>query len=113
MIYPEFDPKGRLHYHGILTLNHTEKVRFYKHAMHKLKLLGFIDIKPMDTFKDNLKWLIYCKKDFGFTADVLDIEEPLFKNVSKKRVKTLKQQEQQLDRGIMRYLTRALEPPRL
>lgn len=77
IIYPEFDFKGRLHYHGIISLDSNQKVRFYKHALIKLKNIGFVEIKPLKTFLDNLKWLIYCSKEWGITRDILNIKNPL------------------------------------
>lgn len=77
IIYPEFDEKGRLHYHGILALDSNQYIRFYKHAMHKLKRIGFVDVKPLKTFKDKLRWICYIKKSFGTTREILSIEDPV------------------------------------
>jgi len=86
ILYPEFDDKQRLHYHGVMTLDYTQKTRVYKHAMHKLQQLGFVDIKPLYTFLDNLRWVIYMKKSFGFTSTVLDISEPQLGSKSAYRI---------------------------
>jgi len=93
IIYPEFDQKGRLHYHGTLNLSHDELVRFYKHAVHKLGNLGFVDHKRLLTFMDKLKWSIYCKKEFGLTRDILEIQSPIMSIGDKKTVKCVKVQE--------------------
>lgn len=77
IIYPEFDSKGRLHYHGILNLNHNELVRFHKHAIHKLRKLGFIDISPINAFSNNLRQIVYMSKDWGYTKDILEIDSPI------------------------------------
>lgn len=103
IIYPELDPKGRLHYHGIVTLSHNERVRFHKHAIHKLKLIGFVDIKPLAKLKDNLKWIIYIKKEWGFTSALLEIDQPIMKQNNKTQ-KLNKRLNDELDKGIMQYL---------
>jgi len=38
LIYPEIDPKGRLHYHGIIDISNThDEVTMYKVIQFKLK----------------------------------------------------------------------------
>lgn len=76
IFYPELDPKGRLHYHGIVNLDHNEEVRFYKHTFFKLYNVGFVDTKKLKTFKDKLKWTIYMQKEWGKTKDILSINWP-------------------------------------
>jgi len=77
IVFPEFDVKGRLHYHGVLTLDSNERIRFYKHAMHKLALTGFVDIKPLNDFLGHLRWLCYIKKQWHITKQVLEISRPI------------------------------------
>jgi len=77
ILYPELDPKGRLHYHGIINLNINEYVRFHKHAIHKLRKIGFVDIKPLKDFINKLRWVTYMSKDFGITKEILNIESPV------------------------------------
>lgn len=60
MLYPEFDMKSRLHYHGVIRVNDWIKLHKTKHRISRL--IGWIDIKPLMTFRDHLKWLIYCRK---------------------------------------------------
>lgn len=79
IIYPEFDKKARLHYHGILTLDSNQYIRFYKHGLHKLKNIGFIDVKKLDSFMDKLRWGIYMRKEWGITRDILSIDIPIMK----------------------------------
>lgn len=81
LIYPEFDKTGRLHYHGIINLDHNQRVRFFKYAQFKLKLIGFNLIKPIDTFIDKLKWILYITKDWGTTKQILEINYPCSKFV--------------------------------
>lgn len=112
ILYPELDSKGRLHYHGIIRLDSNEKVRFHKHAIHKLRQIGFVDIKPLKTFEDNLRWSLYMKKEWGFTQTVLEIVDPLMKEKRTLKVSgspnTLALNDE-LDRGIMKYLTKELK----
>lgn len=78
LFIPEFDIKGRLHYHGICTLTNTQKVRFYKHARVKLTSIGYTDVKAIGTnIKDKLRWLCYAKKHWAFTQQVLEIDRPI------------------------------------
>jgi len=80
IIFPEFDEKGRLHYHGVLTLNHHQFVTFYKQTYFKLSRLGFVDVKQMSTFEDKFRWSIYMKKNWGITKDILEIDVPIIKH---------------------------------
>lgn len=77
IIFPEFDEKGRLHYHGIIDLDNTRYIRFHKHAIHKLKQIGFVDISLLKEFKNNLRQCIYMQKDWGMTKQILDISYPI------------------------------------
>lgn len=103
IIWPEFDKRGRLHYHGIVVLNGTELTRMFKHGIHKLKHIGHVDFKELETFKDNLRWVLYMSKEAGFTCDVLDINGPIMK-VEKKCQKRTADVKHELDYGIMQYL---------
>jgi len=73
MIYPEFDDKGRLHYHGIVTLTNTEYIRFRKYVQPKLTKIGFVDTSELLTFKHNLRYLYYCTKQFHEAKQILNI----------------------------------------
>ena len=73
IIYPEFSEKGRLHYHGVIDLDRNQYIRYMKYAQHKLPKIGHVDIKPLETFIDNLKWTIYITKEWGMTREILDI----------------------------------------
>lgn len=78
ILYPEFDIKGRLHYHGTLILDPNQYIRFYKHAIHKLAIkIGFIDVKKLLTFKDKLRWVMYMSKEWGLSKEILSIQDPL------------------------------------
>lgn len=87
ILYPEFDDKARLHYHGIINLDSNQKVRFYKYAHCKLKQIGFVDFKPLKTFEDKLKWVIYMSKHWPETKQVLEITRPIM--VSRPLIKAL------------------------
>lgn len=77
IIYPEFDDKGRLHYHGILTLDHNEQVRFHRHAIHKLRKMGFLDISTLESLKANIRWILYMSMEWSITKEILEIENPI------------------------------------
>lgn len=77
IIFPELDEKGRLHYHGILNLTHTQYTRFHKHAIHKLKQIGFVDITIIKEFINNMRYCLYMSKDWGTTKHILDISYPI------------------------------------
>lgn len=74
-IYPEFDDKGRLHYHGIVHVDYNQKVRFYKYTQIKLTTIGFVDISTLKTEQDIERWMIYITKGWDFTKQVLEITE--------------------------------------
>lgn len=77
IIYPELDEKGRLHYHGILDLDNTHYIRFHKHAIHKLRQIGFVDITILNEFKNNLRYVIYMSKQWGTTKKILELDSPM------------------------------------
>ncbi len=62
VIYPEFDIHDRLHYHGIFRL--TSPRAWHKYTKTSLQRLGFINVKKLRTFKDRLRFLLYCQKDY-------------------------------------------------
>lgn len=61
IMYPEFDKKGRLHYHGIILLNSLSSWGFVKSTIDKN--LGYCCLKRLPTFTDKLGWLLYCTKE--------------------------------------------------
>ena len=71
-IYPEFDDKGRLHYHGIVTVK--SNVSFKLETIPMLgEHLGFVLVKENP---DN-KWKEYMLKEWLDTQLILDIENPI------------------------------------
>jgi len=75
-MYPELDSKGRLHYHGIMSMGDHGKVSFYKSVKPRLERLGFVQaIVPKDHY-DKLRWIHYCRKEWHITQRILDIEAP-------------------------------------
>lgn len=78
IIYPEFDSKGRLHYHGRINLNSNEKIRFYKHAMAKLAQIGYFHTSVIKhDIKSQLHWDLYMKKEWPITKEILGIDNPI------------------------------------
>lgn len=70
VLVPEFSDKGRLHYHG--TIQITDKLKMYNNK-YKLDRLGFTKMDPLKTFKDHLRWTLYCRKNFGWMRAEYDI----------------------------------------
>jgi len=90
IIFPEFDEKGRLHYHGRITVTPSQKVSLYRSIKPILERnIGFTDIVPV---KHDLENLIYCMKTFAHTQAMLDITKPIstdILNAPKKPIKKL------------------------
>lgn len=105
IIFPEFDNKGRLHYHGTLELNRCEYVRFNRHAIFKLQEIGFVDVKKLITFTDKLKWNMYCRKDWHISQEILEITRPIWNNniCLDKKTKNEEYIEIELPKNIMDY----------
>lgn len=61
IMYPEFDERGRLHYHGIILLRSISSWGFVKSTIDKN--LGFCCLKKLGSFRDKLGWLLYCTKE--------------------------------------------------
>lgn len=74
IIFPELDIKGRLHYHGTLYMNKTHLIRFYKQTKGYFQRIGFVDIQPT---KKPIEWLIYTRKQWPYTSNILDITRPI------------------------------------
>lgn len=93
ILYPELDERGRLHYHGILTLSNTEYIRFEKHARHKLRQLGHVDTSDCTQLKNNMRYMIYMKKNWMVTKDILEISDPIMSQSEKLKPSIVKQQQ--------------------
>lgn len=75
IIYPEFDNKGRLHYHGIIDMTIHDYVSWHKSTKHRFeRTIGFTDLKELTTFQDKLKWNIYIRKSWPLTHKILQLE---------------------------------------
>lgn len=104
IIYPEITNTGRLHYHGIINLDKNQNVRFHKYAFYKLKLLGMVDIKVLNTFKDRLRWIIYMTKEWGYTQELLEISRPMMRNpelLNKNKSRLLSINEESVERSAI------------
>jgi len=71
-IYPEFDDKGRLHYHGIVFVHSLIAMKLETNPVLQDKL-GFICIK----YDPDEKWDQYCEKEWEITKEILDITDPI------------------------------------
>lgn len=90
--YPEFSESCRLHYHGIVEVHDMRK--FYNTKYLIDKSIGFSRFDRLKTFKDHLRTVLYCRKDYGLIKDQYD--PIIFHNL--KRVKC--KQHDNLDSGI-------------
>lgn len=75
VIYPELDPKGRLHYHGRIIVSPSQECSFYKSIKPRLERnIGFVDVS---TVVNELENLIYCMKDWGKTQSIIEESRPI------------------------------------
>ncbi len=58
VLYPEISNKGRVHYHGKITI--IDVVPFLLYTIKQLEAFGLYEI---DTIKDPSDWDLYCLKD--------------------------------------------------
>lgn len=66
-VYPEFNKKGNMHYHGVLYVNNVK--RYYREVIPLFKKQGYILEK-----KGNIdsKWDAYISKDVGIMRKALE-----------------------------------------
>lgn len=77
MIYPEFDIKGRLHYHGLIYI--SDPMKWYKQILPMFRKIGFVDVQIIGrTFENKLNVLLYIRKHWMVTKDILNINDPIF-----------------------------------
>lgn len=98
ILYPEFDSHGRLHFHGFL--HGFDNIKYIA-TNYKLNRIGWTKIDTIKSFKDHIRMVMYCQKEWRKTVSIfklIGIEiEPLFK-------KHLRRSQLSINRG--------LEPPR-
>lgn len=85
---PEFDNKGRLHYHIRATVTPSQKVSIYKSVRPTLERLGYVDVQPV---KHDVENLIYCLKSFKETSQILEIDRPVYGILSETSKKIIKE----------------------
>lgn len=61
-LYPEFDDKQRLHYHGLAYVHDTIKMYKVKHLLDKI---GWTKLQKCIDFEDRLSYLIYSQKQYA------------------------------------------------
>lgn len=74
IIYPEYSMDGRLHFHGIYQIHDLIK---FKRLIYRIRKIGMVKIDRLKTFNDQLKWIIYCQKEWALTRKVLRIRFPI------------------------------------
>lgn len=72
ILYPEFDDKFRLHYHGVIHVK--DPGCLYRFIKFCNKNIGFVKV---DINQIHLEWIIYMSKEWGITKDILKISDPL------------------------------------
>lgn len=100
IIYPELDKKDRLHYHGIINLTDHEYVTFYRKCRPMLEKIGYIQTSRIENFAENLRTVIYCRKQWGEMKDLLQITSPIMAQRPKDTMKMIQSQMDNLDYGI-------------
>jgi len=74
IVYPEFDRRNRLHYHGTLYMTYRDRTAFLKCGKPKLEQVGFVDCTPT---KQLMEWHCYCRKEWAYTPLVLEVDTPI------------------------------------
>lgn len=104
ILYPELDIKGRLHYHGMICIN--DPIKWRKSVYDTIRYnLGYCHVKKLNNFKEILRWLMYCQKEYAITWQVLEEREPI---IPKKPRKIKFRDHPELDGGILEYLDAAV-----
>ncbi len=70
IIIPELSPTTRLHYHGIIGCSRSDMIKRVKPFLRRK--FNFIKIEFLKTFKDHLRYLLYCKKDWYLNRCIFD-----------------------------------------
>lgn len=80
VLYPEYSPIGRLHYHGYITI--MDKYGFYSNDIHMIKKYGSFEL---DSIAHPDKWMTYCTKNKDMMKDpVLSLKGAIGLTESKK-----------------------------
>lgn len=77
IIMPEWRAtNGSIHYHGTLTI--TDKIKWYKSTLPRIKRWGYVLIKKIDDIK---KWTDYMYKEHCIAQGILgeDIHLPIYR----------------------------------
>lgn len=70
IVYPEFDKKDRLHYHGVFRMD--DKIAYLKNKYLLFKQIGFTKCDKIEDFENKLRWLIYISKDWGQNKEIFE-----------------------------------------
>lgn len=85
ILYPEFDNKGRLHYHGFL--HDFDEIKYIA-TNYKLNRIGWTKVDKLKTFKDQLRTVLYCQKEWRKTTKIFECADIKIKPLFKKSRKT-------------------------
>lgn len=77
ILYPEITETGRLHFHG--TVHIKNMVKWKRETSQWLRKIGFIKLENFYTngIQGQMRWIMYCRKEFHQTQLVLDIDRPI------------------------------------
>lgn len=97
-LWPELsDEDERLHYHGTVRIKNY--LDWDRRARHILKRLGYIKVKRLRSFRDHLKWILYCTKD-----------RCIYPRLIPRRKKKVMMNKKWRDRGILEIKRLQAEP---
>lgn len=82
-LYPEFDNKFRLHYHGLVYVKDKIKLAHTKYLFDKG--FGYTKFDIIKSFNDKLKWLLYSTKQWAENSHYF-IAPIMYKNMRRKKV---------------------------
>lgn len=95
LLYPEFDLNSRLHWHGVVQIH--DKTKFHKTRHQFQKMVGFVKVDVLVTAMDHIRFLQYCKKEYGQCY----LEVVWYQKLKRNRTKYCDMPE--LDEGILKW----------
>lgn len=97
-LYPEFDDKSRLHYHGIAWIHDPIKLHKTKHLIDKS--IGYSTFRLCKDFIEELRSLTYSMKNWP-SNNTYFIQPIMYKRLKRK---TISLPASDLDVGIYKYI---------
>lgn len=104
-LYPEFDSKSRLHYHGIALVHDHIKMHRSKYEIDTM--IGLCKFDKLHSFKDRLRYLTYSMKEYADTRRVLK-KQIRYRNRRRKKKIQKGLHAKKLDKNILKKSTSPL-----